>query len=564
MSRAGFMKKRTGKLLFLLVTVFVMLFGIQTVNVFADTNGKAKVTFKSYYDTTDSKYEALNVNVKVGRRIRLPEPPAVKGYKAIGWALTHHSKTAYKEVGDKFRVKRDITFYAVYEKDYKIIKFRNNSGKNSAEFKALTTKTTKKKIKLPEVPQLEGYKALGWTTQKRGTKALYKAGSKFKMKEKSTKLYAVYEEVEYYTVNFYRGDGSRTAAYRALTLKVAEDTVIKFPEVPSRTGYVSIGWSNKKNPSSALKATSVKVTKNLKYYAVQKKGVEVNFYNSDGSELWKTSMAAKGQGLRLPTVANVQGSTFMGWSTARGKTVEPNYLPGSVITIKTDEVRLYAVMYDHSKENASGPISNAKSLTSQTRNKYKEIIFVGDSRTHRMAAAMSGVLEETDDRRVKYISEEGAKYTWFSDEGYDNLIAEVEDGGSGSSKLPTAVIINVGVNDMGNVMKFITFMNGLASELKDMNCKLFFMTLNPINSKDIQNAGYGSSRTEEGLLSFNSTIQKSLKGYTIINTYNFLMRNGFVFDTGIGADTGKGDGLHYSENTYRKIYNMCITKLLEV
>ena len=40
-----------------------------------------------------------------------------------------------------------------------------------------------KKIKLPAVPAITGYKNLGWSTQKNDTKAVYAAGKKIRLKK---------------------------------------------------------------------------------------------------------------------------------------------------------------------------------------------------------------------------------------------------------------------------------------------------------------------------------------------------------------------------------------------
>ena len=84
---------------------------------------------------------------------------------------------------------------------------------------------------------------------------------------------------KYYTVSFYLGNGSTNAAYKKLTKSVEEGTYYTLPSVPSRTGYVNLGWSTTKNgkSSTAKKAgTKIKIAGNIKYYAVQMQSVSVN------------------------------------------------------------------------------------------------------------------------------------------------------------------------------------------------------------------------------------------------------------------------------------------------
>ena len=60
-------------------------------------------------------------------------------------------------------------------------------------------------------------------------------------------LYAVRRKSRYYTVNFYLGNGSTNSAYKKLQKKVEEGTYYTLPAVPSRSGYVNLGWSTAKN-----------------------------------------------------------------------------------------------------------------------------------------------------------------------------------------------------------------------------------------------------------------------------------------------------------------------------
>ena len=61
--------------------------------------------------------------------------------------------------------------------------------------------------------------------------------------------------------------------------------------------------------------------------------------------------------------------------------------------------------------------------------------------------------------------------------------------------LPIAVVFNLGVNDMANVSNYVSYMTDIASTLKSKNCKLFYMSVNPLNSTMIAKAGKGA-RTE--------------------------------------------------------------------
>ena len=79
-----------------------------------------------------------------------------------------------------------------------VVRFWNQSGKTS--YSKLRIKVSAgKKIKLPAVPAITGYKNLGWSTQKNDTKAVYAAGKKIRLK-KNINLYAVRKKVGIYKV----------------------------------------------------------------------------------------------------------------------------------------------------------------------------------------------------------------------------------------------------------------------------------------------------------------------------------------------------------------------------
>ena len=196
------------------------------------------------------------------------------------------------------------------------VKFNNNSGTSKSKtYISLTRNVTlNTTIKLPSVPKAVGYQNLGWTTQKGSTKVVYKAGASVKVKKDMT-LYAVRRKSKYYTVSFYLGNGSTNAVYKKLTKSVEEGTYYTLPSVPSRTGYVNLGWSTTKNgkSSTAKKAgTKIKIAGNIKYYAVQMQSVSVNLCKANGT-VWKTVTLGKGGYLKLPSASNASGYTFMGW-----------------------------------------------------------------------------------------------------------------------------------------------------------------------------------------------------------------------------------------------------------
>ena len=105
-------------------------------------------------------------------------------------------------------------------------------------------------------------------------------------------------------------------------------------------------------------------------------------------------------------------------------------------------------------------------------------------------------------------------------------------------------------------------MKQVALNLKKYNCTMYYMSLNPVNSAMIKNTGT-RTRTEANVKTFNSSIKANLcsgsgKCFTFINTYTELKSNGWL---SINKWTNKYDGLHYSYNTYLRIFNSCMNNL---
>lgn len=433
------------------------------------------------------------------------------------------------------------------------VKFNNNSGTSTSKtYTSLTRNVTlNTRIKLPAVPKAVGYQSLGWTTTKGSSKVVYKAGARVKVK-KDMKLYAVRRKSKYYTVSFYFGNGSSNAAYKKLQKKVEEGTYYTLPSVPTRTGYVNLGWSTSVNgkTSTAKKAgTKIKIAGNIKYYAVQMQSVSVKLCKANGT-VWKTVTLGKGGYLKLPSASNSTGYTFMGWAKTKrsGSSAAPDYEAGELLKI-SKTTTLYATVFNRATEK---DISSETMARPAINMKYSKVIFVGDSRTVGMNATLNKQMSSSVTSGVSFIASAGQGLSWFKSEGYSQLLKEINKT---EGTLPIAVVFNLGVNDMANVSNYVSYMTDIASTLKSKNCKLFYMSVNPLNSTMIAKAGKGA-RTEAQVREFNSKIHSGLSlNYKYIDTYNVLMKTGYGTNASyVGTDRDSDDGLHYTTRTYKRIY----------
>ena len=190
---------------------------------------------------------------------------------------------------------------------------------------------------------------------------------------------------------------------------------------------------------------------------------------------------------------------------------------------------------------------------------YSKVIFVGDSRTAGIQATLNKQMSSSVTNGVSFVANPGKGLSWFRDTGYAQLIEEI-DKTEGSK--PIAVIFNLGVNDLGNAGNYVSYMTSIASTLKSKNCKLFYMSVNPINSTMITKAGRGA-RTEAQVREFNSKIRSGLSlDYKYIDMYSVLMKKGYGTNASYnGTDADSDDGLHYTTKTFKRIYYYCITYL---
>lgn len=525
----------------------------------------AQIKFTNPSGQQNADYKALDTVAVIGSKMKLPAVPTVTGYTALGWATKKNATTAKYLPGQTVTVQKNIVVYAVLKKvsTYTVL-FNNNSGTStSSAYKKLNQKVAKNSyIILPEVPQAEGYQNLGWTTTKNGTTPLYKEGTRGRV-TKNMKFYAVRRKSNYYTVSFYLGNGSSNSEYKSLQMKVEENDTITLPGVPERDGYVNMGWSTKKNSSSVTnrEGTKYTVTKNISFYAVQSEEVAVTLHYSSGA-VYKVLAIGEGNKLSLPGMTTSPPYTMMGWSTTPNQTVSPQYEVGEVIQVN-QSMHLYAVTFNRNNEEDI----TADSLAQADLRRYKQVIFVGDSRTHRMENTLNAQFGTQLTQGVTFISQEGGGLEWLQESGYTQIMQAVGEGSTSILDKSTAIIFNLGVNDLASVSSYISYMKQLGSELKAKGCKLYYMSVNPVNNKLIQASGK-PSRPESSVRSFNASIKSQLCSsglYTYIDTYSYLMKTGYGTDASTtGIDIGIDDGLHYTSKTYKRIYQYCMKTLNSV
>ncbi|WP_158589432.1 SGNH/GDSL hydrolase family protein [Butyrivibrio sp. CB08] len=157
------------------------------------------------------------------------------------------------------------------------------------------------------------------------------------------------------------------------------------------------------------------------------------------------------------------------------------------------------------------------------------MLFVGDSRTVQMKMAVGSTDKE-------YIAKIGEGYNWFK----NTALSEIPHyAGSG-----TSLIINFGVNDLGNASKYIKLVNSNVDAWTEAGITVYYAAVTPV--------GEGASVTNAQIEQFNSRLQSELDPRVIwIDGYSYLSQTGF----------SAPDGLHYSADTYRNLYSYYISVL---
>ena len=140
-------------------------------------------------------------------------------------------------------------------------------------------------------------------------------------------------------------------------------------------------------------------------------------------------------------------------------------------------------------------------------------------------------------------------YKWYKEEsgtciaktsmGYnwliDTALSEVNKLSDNKKK---NIVVNLGVNDLGHIDKYIDKYRELSNGLWK-NYHIFLLSVNPTKGK--------RDDLNSRIVTFNNKLKDGLKGYanvTYCDSYSYLKNNGFE----------SGDGLHYKETTSKTIY----------
>ena len=165
-------------------------------------------------------------------------------------------------------------------------------------------------------------------------------------------------------------------------------------------------------------------------------------------------------------------------------------------------------------------------------------IFVGDSRTVGLSNAMGCVsydkllqIRTEENLTEYYLAEVGSGYSWYSTKALPKLVKMLNENPAAT------VILNHGINDLGNIDQYIASYQWLIRVYP--NTKFVIMSVNPVNRKLYK--GYAKPAN---ITVFNQKMQAAFPN-NFVNTYQYLQSMGF----------NTADGLHYDSLTYMNLYN---------
>lgn len=167
-------------------------------------------------------------------------------------------------------------------------------------------------------------------------------------------------------------------------------------------------------------------------------------------------------------------------------------------------------------------------------NKNDNFIFIGDSRT----VAYKEIVDVDKYDFITFISEESTGYDWLNTTAIEKLNTRFN-----TTDLTYNVVLNLGINDLNNIDKYIDIYNKLAD--KNTRHNFFAISINKVDSEKMIKNGYNIIENSE-IEEFNSKMKSSLsEKIHFIDTYSHFK----------DKDLETNDGIHYIDDSSSKILN---------
>ena len=157
------------------------------------------------------------------------------------------------------------------------------------------------------------------------------------------------------------------------------------------------------------------------------------------------------------------------------------------------------------------------------------LVFIGDSRFVQMEEAVG-------ENPFIWIAENSKGLDWFEEKGAPRADAVIGAG--------TKVLINLGVNDVRNADRYVSYFNQKAAEWTLRGAVVYYASVNPVWTNPYV--------TKEQVEAFNQKLRTELAPCIIwLDSYSWIQAAGMRIV----------DGLHYDETTYRNLYAFYMTAM---
>lgn len=169
-------------------------------------------------------------------------------------------------------------------------------------------------------PTRTGYRFLGWGLSASAAQAAYQPGDTYRQDANLT-LYAVWESLRY-TITYDANGGAN--APDSQTVENGGSVTLS-TGVPSRRGYVFLGWSTAQTATAAeYQPGGAYPGGDVTLYAVWKVRQYTVFFDSDGAGSYDPITVNYGETVGALPVPEKHGFFFLGWFTAAGQEITEN------------------------------------------------------------------------------------------------------------------------------------------------------------------------------------------------------------------------------------------------
>jgi len=175
--------------------------------------------------------------------------PTLAEHTFLGWALDSDATVPDYQAGGQFNIGvGDKTLYAVWIRTAFTLTYYANGGTGAPD--PLTNIPPNSVITLSlDEPVRTGYRFMGWSQNQAATVPEYQPGDSFNIGNSNKDLYAVWKQIEYYTLTYNANGGNGAPSPQT---NIPDNTFINLSStIPTRQEIVFLGWATTETATAA-------------------------------------------------------------------------------------------------------------------------------------------------------------------------------------------------------------------------------------------------------------------------------------------------------------------------